>query len=225
MNTPQISTKRLAISKSNAQMVAAVAIASFVAVFCLVASKAVFSQNRYQGRVISAKEKAHDQLQANLAAFDKLSTSYKIFDTKNPNLIGGNINGSGDNDGSNSKLILDALPPSYNFPALAASLEKILSSQGLKVSAITGTDDQVAQQSNSSSPTPQPIEMPFTFTVNNANYTQISQLTAMLQRSIRPIQIDTVNLSGSVNDMTATFTAHTYYQPAKSLNVTKKVIK
>ncbi|HYH36434.1 MAG TPA: hypothetical protein VD706_02965 [Candidatus Saccharimonadales bacterium] len=225
MDTPQISTKRLAISKSNAQMVAAVAAASFITVFCLIASKTVFSQNTYQGKVITAKEKARDQLKENLEAYDSLSTSYKIFDTKNPNIIGGNINGTGDNDGTNSKLILDALPPTYNFPALASSLEKILADRGLKVSAITGTDDQVAQQSNTSSPTPKPVEMPFTFTVNNATYTSISQLADALEHSIRPIQIDTINLSGGVNDMTATFTAHTYYQPAKSLQVTKKVIK
>jgi hypothetical protein len=225
MDKQRISTKRLAISKSKAQMVGIVAAASFVTIFCLVAAKTVFSQNSYQSRVVAAKEKAHKQLQANLKAFDSLSTSYRIFDSKSPNIIGGSTTGTGDNDGTNSKLILDALPSSYNFPALTSSLEKILSDRGLKVSAITGTDDEVNQQSNTSSPTPQPVEMPFTFTINNANYTSISQLTDALQHSIRPIQVDTLNLSGGVNDMTATFTAHTYYQPAKSLTITKKVIK
>jgi hypothetical protein len=225
MDKQQIGGKRLAISKSNAQMVVAVAVASFVTVFCLVAAKTVFSQNSYQSKVIAAKEKANKQLLANLKAYSSLSTSYRIFDSKNPNLLGGNISGTGDNDGTNSKLILDALPSSYNFPALTSSLEKILADRGLKVSAITGTDDEVAQQANNSSPSPQPVQMPFTFTVNNASYTSISQLTDALQHSIRPIQIDTLNLTGGVNDMTATFTAHTYYQPAKSLKITKKVIK
>lgn len=225
MDTPKISTKRIAISKSNAQMVAVVAVASFITVFCLVATKAVLSQNSYQGRVIAAKEKAHKQLVSNLAAYGTLSARYKIFDSENPNVIGGNLNGTGDNDGSNSKIILDALPDSYNFPALTASVEKILSDRGMQVSSITGTDDEVNQQANLSSPTPQPVQMPFTFTVSNASYAQIGQLTDALEHSIRPIQIDTLNLSGSINDMTATFTAHTYYQPAKSLQVTKKVIK
>lgn len=225
MNAPKFSTKRLAISKSNAQMVGIVAGASFITVFCLVVTKTVFSQNTYQNKIITGKTKAHKQLQANLDAFNSLSTSYKIFDTKNPNVIGGSINGTGDNDGTNSKLILDALPSSYNFPAMASSLEKILSDRGLSVSSITGTDDEVAQQNNASSPNPQPVAMPFTFTVNNANYDSISKLTDALQHSIRPIQIDSINLSGGINDMTATFTAHTYYQPAKSLQLTKKVIK
>ena len=59
----QISTKRLAISKANAQIVGIVGAAAFVTVFCLFAANAVFSQNRYQARVITAKEKAHKQLQ------------------------------------------------------------------------------------------------------------------------------------------------------------------
>lgn len=225
MSAPQISTKRLAISKSNAQMVGIVAAASFVTVFCLVASRAVLSQNMYQAKVVSAKEKAHKQLETNLKAYNSLSTSYKIFNSKNPNVIGGSIDGGGDNDGPNSKLVLDALPPNYNFPALASSLEKILSDRGMKVSSITGTDDEVAQQGNNASPTPQPVEMPFTFTVNNASYSQISQLADALQHSIRPIQIDTITLSGGVNDMTATVSGHTYYQPAKSLQIIKKVVK
>lgn len=225
MNSPKISTKRLAISKSNAQMVGVVAAASFITVFCLVATKTVFSQNTYQNKVISAKAKAHKQLQANLKAYGSLSTSYRIFDSKNPNIIGGSISGTGDNDGTNSKLILDALPSTYNFPALASSLEKILSDRGLSVASITGTDDEVAQQGNVSSPNPEPVAMPFTFTIENASYSAISQLTDALQHSIRPIQIDTIELSGGSNDMSATFTAHTYYQPAKSLQLTKKVIK
>lgn len=225
MASPQISTKRLAISKSNAQMVAAVAAASFITIFCLVACKAVFSQNSYQSKVVAAKEKANTQLKKNLTAYTALAARYQVFDNASPNSIGGISTGTGGNDGTNSKLVLDALPDTYDFPALTSSLEQILSSQGLKVGSISGVDDQVNQQGNVSSPTPQPVNMPFSFTVNDASYTTIAQLTTSLQQSIRPIQIDSVNLTGGVNDMTATFNAHTYYQPAKNLQITKKVIK
>jgi hypothetical protein len=223
--TPQISTKRLAITKANAQMVGIVAIAAFITIFCLVASKAVFSQNRYQARVITAKEKAHKQLEQNIDTFSNLQTAYKAFDSTSTNVIGGNTNGTGDNDGSNSKIILDALPSTYDFPALTSSIEKVLADNNLKVTDITGTDDQLNQQGNSSSPTPKPVEMPFSFTVTNANYNSIGQLVTRLQQSIRPIQIDSIELSGGVNDMTATINAHTYYQPAKSVKITKQVVK
>lgn len=221
----EITGKRLAISKANAQMVIFVAAASVITVFCLVASQSIFSQNRYQNKVVAAKEKAHKQLVQNISNYNTLSGLYKSFNSQSPNVIGGSINGPGDNDGPNSTIVLDALPSTYDFPGLTSSLEKILADRGLKVSSISGTDDQLAQQKNTSSPTPQPVAIPFSFTVNGANYLAISQLAQALDHSIRPISIDTINLSGGVNDMTATFTAHTYWQPAKNLQVTEKVIK
>src|SRR5438876_1113470 len=101
----EISTKRLAISKANTQMVAIVAVASFVTVFCLVAAKAAWSQNRYQARVTTAKEKAHHELVQNIQKFSTLQTAYKAFDASSTNIIGGNSSGDGDNDGKNSKII------------------------------------------------------------------------------------------------------------------------
>ncbi len=225
MATNPISTKRLAISKANAQMVAVVAIAAFITVFCLVASSAVFSQNRYQARVISAKQKAHNQLVANIDSYNNLATAYKAFDSASTNVIGGNKDGTGDNDGSNSKIILDALPSSYDFPALTSSLEKILTSNNLKVTNITGTDDQLNQQNNTSSTDPQPVNIPFSFTVSNASYSSVTQLMTKLQESIRPIQIDTLDISGGQNNMTVTVTGHTYFQPAKKVSITEQVIK
>lgn len=225
MKTPQISTKRIAIDKARAQMVAIVAVAVFVAVFCLVASKAVFSQNRYQARVISAKEKAHKQLKTNIDTFSDLQTAYNAFNSASTNVIGGNAKGTGDNDGPNSKIILDALPPTYDFPALVSSIEKVLTDSGLQVSSISGTDDQLNQQNNTSSPDPQPVSIPFSFTVSNANYTSIGQLLFTLQHSIRPVAIDKLDISGGQNSMTATINAHTYYQPIKTIGITKKVVK
>ncbi len=225
MAKQQMITKRVAISKASAQIVAVVGIAAFVTVFCLVASKAVFSQNQYQARVTSAKEKAHKQLQDNLKAFDSLSAHYTAFNNASTNIIGGLNGGSGDNDGSNTKIILDALPSSYDFPGLTSSLEKIFADNSLKVSDITGTDDQVNQQGNLSSPNPQPIPIPFSFTISNAGYQSVQQLMNKLQSSIRPIQVDTIDVSGGNSDMTIKVDAHTFYQPALNLNISKKVIK
>lgn len=225
MANPQISTKRLAIGKANAQIVGVVAAASFVTIFCLVASNAVWSQNKYQARVTKVKSEAHAQLQKNIKSFDSLSTAYNGFIGNPTNAIGGNTNGTGDNDGNNAKIILDALPSSYDFPALTASIEKILHDKNFTVSSITGTDDQVAQATNTSSPTPTATPMEFSFTVTNTNYAAIQDLINRLQSSIRPIQIDSMVISGGANNMQLTVKAHTYYQPGKSLTITKKVVK
>lgn len=225
MSKQRISSKRTAISKANAQMVIVVSIASFIAVFSLVAAKAIMSQNSYQSRVTAKKQTAYHQLTTNLVAAKSLVDSYKQFTDKSTNVIGGNTVGQGDKDGDNGQIILDALPSNYDFPALASSLEKILASQNLKVSSITGTDDQVNQQTNISSPSPVPVAMPFSFSVSNASYTSIQQLINTLQSSIRPIQIDTIVLSGAADNMQTTITAHTYYQPAKNLKITKELVR
>lgn len=225
MAKPNISTKKIAISKANAQMVIVLAVACFITIFCLFASKAVWDHNSYQAKVIDAKQKANDQLDKNIEAYDELKNSYSKFDAKQTNVIEGNKDGTGDNDGSNSKIILDALPSTYDFPALASSIEKIMTDRGLKVGSITGTDDQINQQANVSSNVPKAVPIPFSFSIDGANYGSVQELIKALQLSIRPIVIDTMNFSGGNNNMTVTVTAHTYYQPSKNLNVTKKVIK
>jgi hypothetical protein len=218
-------TKRVAISKANTQMVAIVAAAAFLTIFCLFAAKTAWSLNRYQAKVTTAKEKAYQQLEDNVKAFNKLKQSYEDFDAANPNAIGANRTGSGDNEGPNAKIILDALPSTYDFPALTSSLEKILAAQNLKVASITGTDDQVNQQGNGASTNPKPVSMAFTFSISDANYTSVGQLINKLQQSIRPIQIDSITLSGGATNMTVTVNGHTYYQPAKSLNIKKEIVK
>jgi len=225
MAKPEISTKRLEISKANAQMVAVVGVASFITVFCLVASQAVWGQTRYQARVTTKSEVATQQLKENIKAFNNLVSSYSKFDSAPTNVIGGANNGTGDNDGDNAKIILDALPSTYDFPALTSSVEKVLTAENFHISSITGIDDQVNQQTNISSPTPQAVSMPFTFSVDDANYTSIQTLIGKLQQSVRPIQIDSIDLTGGANNMTLTVNAHTYYQPSKSLNIVKQVIK
>lgn len=221
----EASTKRLAISKANAQMVAVIAVASFVTVFCLIAAKSVWSQTRYQARVTSASQKAKQQLTDNINAFGNLVKSYDKFDSASTNIIGGSATGTGNNSGSNAQIILDALPDKYDFPALTSSLEKILTAGGFSITDISGTDDQLNQQNNTSSANPQPVQIPFSFTVSNANYTSVQQLITVLQLSIRPIQIDSMELTGGSSDMTLSVNAHTYFQPSKTLNITKEVVK
>lgn len=225
VKTPQNSTKRLAISKANARIIAVVAGASVVSIFCLVGAKALWSHNAYQAKVNGAKEKAHHQLVANLQAADELTKSYQTFASQDTNVLGGNKTGTQDNDGDNSKIILDALPGSYDFPGLTSSIEKIMSDRHFQITTFTGIDDQINQQDNSSSNTPQPQPIPFSFTVDNANYVAVQQIVSTLQSSIRPIQIDSLKLTGGATDMKIAIDAHTYYQPQKSLNIKKQVVK
>jgi hypothetical protein len=226
MANPRISIKRNLIDKANTAIVAATASAGFVVVFSLVASFTLIGQMRYQSHVIAAKKLAVTQLKSDVSATNSLVTSYKSFIGTPQNLIGGNPTQSstGAQDGDNAKIVLDALPSSYDFPALATSLEKVLGSQNVNIQSINGVDDEIAQNSNQSSTTPTPIAIPFQFAVSG-NYASIQNVPKALEASIRPIQVQTIELTGDQSNLTLSVTAQTFYQPAKDLKIHTKVVK
>jgi len=116
------------------------------------------------------------------------------------------------------------LPSKYDFPALATSLEKLISTQGLTIMSINGTDEELTQAVNQTSADPQPVTMPFQIQVAGS-YESIRALVADLERSVRPFQVNKVELSGNEGSMTASIDAQTYYQPEKSLNIKTEVVK
>lgn len=219
-----LSSKRNLIDKANTTVVIVVSAAAFLFVFSAVATKTLVSQAGYQNRVIAEKRKARDQLTKNKEAVKELKKSYTKFVAKEPNVIGGNIIGVSSKDGDNTKIILDALPSSYNFPALASSLEVLVANQNLKINSIAGTDDEVSQAENKTSINPQPIAIPFDLSISS-NYESVKNVIGAFEKSIRPIQLLTFDLSGDKDELTLAIGAQTYFQPAKSMNITTKVVK
>jgi Tfp pilus assembly protein PilO len=217
-------TKRSLISKANSTMVIATTAAAFVLVFTLIAGKSLVGQVSYQNRVISAKKVALTQLREDLDARDSLQSSYKAFVAKNPNVLGGDASTVGDRNGDNAKLVLDSLPSKYDFPALTTSLEKMVQEQNLQIDSIAGTDQEVDQSTKQSSPNPVPIAMPFQVEVSGA-YPSVQSLIDVFTRSIRPFQIQTLELSGDESSMTASVTAQTFYLPEKSLKITEELVR
>jgi Tfp pilus assembly protein PilO len=219
-----VSTKRMLIDKANARIVGYVSVAAFILVFSLVATKTLISQAAYQNRVIGAKRDAVNQLKADIAATAQLKTAYKAFTGTSQNVLGGNPDGEGSTDGNNAKIVLDALPSSYDFPGLTTSLESLLGSQNVKIDSIAGTDDEVAQSTNTSSVSPLPVPIPFSVAIEG-NYQGVQNVVNAFERSIRPMQIQSMNISGGQDRLTLDIIAQTYYQPAKSLNIKKEVVK
>lgn len=226
MARPTISTKRLMIDKANSTVVIAAGAAAFIFIFCAVATKTLISQLSYQNRVISAKRVTLEQLESNIQAVDTLQASYKSFNAASPNILGGNPVSNGALDGANPTLVLNALPSNYDFPALANSLEKIVAANGLEITSIVGSDDQVAQQENQTSSVPKPVPIPFQLAVSG-DYQGVQNLVGSFERSIRPFQINSVQIAAAADQgkMVLTVGAQTFYQPAKSLNISTEVIK
>ena len=221
MNKLNLSSKYVAINKSNAQMVGIVGVASFITVFCLFASKSVLSQYQYEGHVISKSRNADNQLKVNINSYNKLVNSYNKFDSGNPSIIGTSVSG---NTNDNAQVILDSLPGHYDFPGLTSGVENILHKSGAQISSFTGTDQQLSQVTGENK-NPQPVSMPFGVTITNGTYQSIQQVIQDLQNSIRPISVDTLNINAQQSSLTLTLTAHSYYLPAKVLTFTQEVVK
>lgn len=223
MIRPELSLKRVALSKSNTQVVAVTAVAAFITVFCLVTANYLLGIRSYQAKILNADNVADSQLKRDVIAKNDLVSSYHAFVQKNPTLLGSNISTTNNLDYNNATIILDALPSQYDFPALTTSIQKMLQNGGFTVSSIGGTDES-ATISNTPSGNPSPVSIPFTFTINNASYSSVQQLFKTMQQSIRPMQIDTINLSGSDSSMQVSVTAHTYFQPGKKFKIGTETI-
>lgn len=217
------SSKRVQIDKAIGTIVLVMSATAVVTAFSLVTIKALISQYSYQSRVISLEKTALKVAEADVKAAQSLSTTYKEFNSSPQNIIGGTLAGVGPQDGDNAKIILDALPSKYDFPAVISSLEKLAKERGFKIDSLSGTDD-VTLADASASATPVAVDMPFQLAVTGS-YASIQEFVGVLDRSIRPISVGTMQISGSDTSISVVLSGKTYYQPAKTLKVVTKVVK
>lgn len=217
------SLKKLALSKANVQIVAVSAVASFITVFCLVTANYLLGIRSYQSKIIAADNTAYSQLKTDVVAKNNLESSYQSFVQQNPNVLGTSIVNTPGYTYNNSTIILDALPSRYDFPAVVTSIDKMLQNGNFNVTSIGGTDAS-ASTSNTPESNPQPVSIPFTFTINQATYLSVQSLFSILQSSIRPMIVDSVTLSGQDSNMSISVTAHTYFQPAKLFSIGTETI-
>lgn len=210
----QLSTKHVLVDKANTTVIIAAAAAAAVVVFSLFASKALIDKISYQNKVISKRATANEQLEKNIESKDQLVASYTAFSESPESVIG--------TPESNSKIVLDALPSKYDFPALATSIDGIITGAGMSVESITGSDQETSAEQSSVSPTP--VVVPFEFTAKGS-YEAAQKLITDLQRSIRPFKINSIDFTASDGGIVSVnVVGETYYQPAKDLGIENKKV-
>jgi len=218
-----LSSKRVLIDKANTTVTVVMALTTFISISSVMAIRTLAAKRTYQAKVISAKTSARKQLQVNKAAVENLKQAYGVFVTEPTNAISGSSTGTGDKDGDNAKITLDALPSKYDFPALTSSIEKLLIARNFKIKTITGNDDEIAQKDVTSN-LPEPVDMPIEFSVIGS-YDPFVELIKVLEKTIRPIDIGLIKITASETEMTLDISAKTYYLPEKTLNINSKDIK
>jgi len=209
----QLSSKHIQVDKNYAKMVGAIAFAAAIVIFCLVLSNTLVTQIKYQNKVIGLRDKAAKQLKTNVDTAGKLVVAYEAFDSAGESVIATND--------KNSKIVLDALPSKYDFPALATSLEYLVQKSGLQMRGIVGSDNNAAAEQDSVAP--KTIEIPFELTVSG-DFTNAQKLVSNLEHSIRPFYISGMTINGSDSSLTVVIKGITYYQPGKKLEIKQTVI-
>jgi hypothetical protein len=199
-----------------------------VTIFCLFSVKALLSQAAYQRKVLHARRVALKQLKSNIEASKQLETQFnQVFEGSDPvNIIGGK-NTKDTNvsppDGDNARIVLDALPSKYDFPALITSIAKIVSADNIGQPSVSSTDESKTIDSKPAiNPSPKMIQLNVSGT---SSYTNVQNLIKDFERSIRPFDITNLQLGGNLSAMTVTAIANSYFQTAKSLDLQTEVIK
>jgi hypothetical protein len=174
---------------------------------------------------VSSDNKAKTQLQVNLESYNQLVKSYEKFASASTNILGTESSSNTDTGGTNPKLVLDALPPAYDYPGLTSTLGKILTANHYDVTSIGGTDEELTQGTDNSSVNPTPVPMPFSIQLTNITNQQLNSVISLLQNSIRPIDIDSVTAQGDDSSLDIQIDAHTYYQPSEKINISTQAVQ
>jgi Tfp pilus assembly protein PilO len=200
-------SRREKIMKAGSTVFVAVAMASVVIAFSVVSIRFLWQRKSYNDRVIEKKTAARDQVEKNVASLAKLSEQYPDLNSSTT---------------TNSTTILHALPPVYDYPSLASSIESLAQRSGVSFTGAIGQDDTATAVQ--SAPVAQPIEIPLSLQVSGS-YDGIKNFIQNIEKSIRPISITTVTYTGTNTSLRATIQATTYYQPTINLDPPRSTVQ
>lgn len=212
--------KRQQIKKANNAMLLWVIAASAAVTVCAVLAYFLIGQMIFNQRIISAKTKTNSTLKQNKETFETIKSEVtKLLSNQNLNTL------KVSPDDTALQVVVDALPTNDDRAALGTSLQDIvLSRSGVMIESMSVVEGNVASSVEDVVDTSVPQEIPFSL-VLIGSYGQITQAIADMERSIRPIKIDTMKLEGSGTRLRASITARTFYLPAKSVELKTETIE
>ena len=228
-------SKRTLIDKSAKTMFIAVTVASVIVGFSLVFAFRLGEQALFTMKVNAKKQETVRRLEENKKAFEELKRTVQQLQA---NQALNQVKAKPDDNAV--RVILDALPDSYNSDALGASLQqKLLAGvSGLEVQSINvetiveGKEGGSSSSSSSESANAAAINtstaakaMPFEVVVKG-NTAAIKKMFENFNRSIRAIDVTSVDLNGTeTGDVSAKVSGVAYYQPGKKIELKNEKVK
>jgi hypothetical protein len=222
--------KRQQIANANRMMFLWVAGVSAVVGVAVVASVFLVQKAMFNEKVLSEKSKTATTLVNNNKAVSELQNQIRVLNT-NEDLKKVMVPG----EAQPIQVVLDALPADANSSAFGASLQKnFLTADGIQLDSLTVNPVygiEVQDGSGSQPATSDEAELgnmiTFSFAVraSASNADGLKDLLLKMERSIRPIVLTNVTVEAQVDQLILRADGHTYYEPAKSIDLKDKVIK
>ena len=219
--------KRAQISKASRTMFLWIAAASVLVGAAVVLSFFLFKILIYEERVLAAKFDTDATLGRNLKAVEPLKSEIRALDT-DENLASIKAN---DQDQA-LQVVLDALPSEANSLALGASLQNklLVGGNGVTLDSIQvtpvlgvetgGEDGGIVDAAVGEG---QENSITFQFVVRGGEE-GLKTILKNLERSIRTIQVTSVQISGDAKGQTMSVQGRAFYEPAKKIELKDKVI-
>lgn len=223
--------KRQQIANANRMMFIWVAAISAVVGIAIVGSVFLFKIASFNEEVLQMKGKTARTLVANNKAIPNLEDQVRQMNT-NQALI----DSMAPNQTQPIRVVLDALPSDANSTAFGASLqEKFLKDPALRIESlvvdpVAGVESQSVanvQNASRSSQNDDDHEISFRFSVsadiNNAN--ALKDLLKKLERSIRAIDITSLDVETQGARLVLSVEGRAFYEPAKTSELKEKTVK
>jgi len=218
--------KRSQITKANRTMFLWIAGASALVGFAVVGSIFLGQKLLFNEKILSLKNTTVTTLAANNAAVGELQTQVRVLDT-NESLKKVRAK---DSDKA-IQTILDALPGDANSLALGASLQtKLLAGtpgltiESLQVDPVAGVETLTTDAVQSGTAAVTANEITFRFSVSGTQ-DALRQALTNLERSIRTIDIKSMQIENQGTSQIMTIDARAFYEPTKNVGLYDKVIK
>ena len=209
--------KRQQIFKANRMMFLWVAMASAVIGFALVISISLMQRIIYNQKVIGEKNKTYSTLANNNKKVSQLEDQIKTINYSSDVLKKLRAKDSDDP----IQVVLDALPSDSNRLALGSSLQNVL----LKVESTAEAGSVKKSTTTTGTVENNSLDVTFTLKINSGSEDSIREMLTRLEKSIRTFKVTNVKIEYSLDKMNVTVTAKAYYEPAKVVELTEKVVK
>lgn len=222
--------KRQQIANANRMMFLWVAGASVLVGIALVASIFLLQKAWFNEKVLAEKAKTASTLTENNKVVSNLKDQVRVLNTNQA--LKDSMNA---NESQPVQVVLDALPSDANSSALGASLQEkflndgALTIESLNVDPVVGvesnTDTAVEDASSSAATADHQITFRFAVSTDATNASALKSLLQKLERSIRAIDLTSLNIETQGARLLLTVEGRSFYEPAKTVELKDKTVK